>query len=592
MISGFAWAPVLALVPIWLLLARRTQARAQAARARTLAALGDVAVLGAFGRIDDGGAARRRHWLRAAAIVLALVALARPQGSTKSTTGQGIGRDLLFAIDLSRSMTVQDVGQNRLVQAKQTAKELVGDFDIGDRAGLIIFGGAAFLQLPMTSDRDAFDRFLDAVSVELLDDPSTDLTAPLETAATVFEHEGGDGHRALVLLSDGDDEVEHRERAIAKLQKARVPVFAVGIGTPSGGLVPKAPGDTTGGASNPWHADGIGRPVESKLESGPLKEIASGTRGLYTAFDDGAGRSRLREAIRAISARPLGAQRRTERTELFQWPLALALVLLALEQLVRPPARQIGPAAAPSEVRASSRPRVPRQAAVLTLVPLWLLITSCSGGRIVLDRGTRLYEAGRHGDALDVWKAELDRKPTTELHYNVGSALFRMGRYEVAVKEFAEAAAPAGPLRTSALFNLGTAALRAAENSEKTDDLLDRAIASFEDVLIATPGDSLTRWNLEIALKRRGDRDTGGSPGTGGRANAGRGQGREEGLNDSRETAVAAMAGGGSGSTEGESAKEIDEQEARKQLDALERELLSSHEGRQAKHGQRGERDW
>jgi len=578
-ITGFAWLPLLVLVPIWWVVASRLRRREQLGRARAVAALGDAAILGAFGRLLNERTAATTHVLRTVAITLALIAVARPQGKTRSTTGQGLGRDVLLAIDLSRSMTVRDVGQNRLVQAKNTAREIVNDLDIGDRAGLIIFGGAAFLQLPLTNDRDAFERFLEVVSVELLDDPSTDLTTPLETAAAVFEHEGGDGHRALVILSDGDDEVEHREKAIAKMVKLRVPVYTVGIGTPTGGLVPKALDDTTGGASNPWHADGIGRPVESRLESGPLKEIAAGTRGLYTAFDDGSGRAGLRDAITGITARPLGTQRRTERLELFQWPLALALLLLLLEQLPGVQGRRIGPLPPPLRIGAA--------AAVFLL-----LAQACSGGKLVLDKGTRLYNAGLHGDALEVWKAELDRKPTTELHYNVGSALFRMGRYEIAVKEFAEAAAMQSPLRTSALFNLGTAALRAAENSEKTDELLDRAIASFEDVLIATPGDSLTRWNLEIAIKRRGNIDTGGSSGQGGRANAGRGQGREEGLNDSRETAVAAMAGGGSGSADGESAKEIDEQEARKQLDALERELLSTHEGRAAKHGQRGDRDW
>lgn len=568
LLKGFAWLPLLLLVPAWVLLARRLRDRADAGRAAALAALGDPAVLLGLGRAASSAVAKRRFRVRTLAVALALVALARPQGGTATRAGQGLGRDVLLAIDLSRSMTVRDVGIDRLSAAKRTAREIVGALDIGDRAGLVIFGGAGFLQLPLTTDRDAFDRFLDAVSVELLDDPSTDLNAPLRTAATVFAHEGGDGHRALVILSDGDDEAEHREAAIAALAKLRIPVFTVGVGTAAGGLVPKAAGDTTGGPSNPWHVDGIGRPVESKLVAGPLREIAAGTRGVYTAFDDRAGRARVDEGLRAITARPLGVQRRTERTELFQIPLGLALLLLLAEPLL---------------VR---EPRRPLAAASL------LLAAGCAGGALALDAGTRAYRNGDHAAAVEHWRAAVAERPTPALHYNLGSALFRMGRYEVAVKEFAEAAAADGPLRTVALYNLGTAALRASEQADRKEEWLDRAIDSYEEVLAATPGDSLARWNLELAVRRRGDRDTGGSPGQGGRANAGRGQGREEGLNDSRETAVAAMAGGGSGSAEGESAKEIDEQEARKQLDALEREMLSTHEGRQAKRGQRSDRDW
>jgi Ca-activated chloride channel family protein len=599
-IRGFQWPILLALVPAWLALAAWLARRERDGRARSLAALGSPDVLRAFGAVPSEGAHRRRRLLRTIGIACALAAIARPQGGTASRTGSGAGRDVLVALDLSRSMTVRDVPQDRLALAKQTALDLVlRNLKPGDRAGLVVFGGAGFLQLPLTDDRDAFERFLAAAEVEDLDDPSTNLNAPLETAAAVFEHEGGDGHRALVLLSDGDDEAEHREDAVAALGKLSVPVFSIGIGTATGGYVPRTPEDSASGDPSPWHRDGIGRPIESRLEPDPLREIAAGTGGAYAAWDDAAARQRIVAGLDAITARPLGTQKRTERTEYFQWPLALGVLLLAIEclldaRVVAARRRRKRAAADAHRAAAAAARGIPRLPVAATRAAALLLaaLVGCAGGTISLDAGTRHYMAGRHDEALTAWRAALAKSPTPEHHYNVGAALFQLGRYEEAVKEFGDAAAVRGPLQAPALFNLGTAAIRAAEQSDKKVELLERAVASFEQVLALAPGDSTAKWNLEIALRRLADTPTGGSPGRGGRANAGRGDGREEGLNEQRETAVAAMAGGGQGSTEGESAQEIDEQEARRQLDALEREMTSSHEGRTAKKGRRSDRDW
>lgn len=628
MISGFQWPAMLALVPVWLALAVWLARREREGRARSLAALGSPDLLRAFGAVPSAGARRRRVLLRTVGIALALAAIARPQGGTASRTGSGTGRDVLFALDLSRSMTVRDVPQDRLALAKQTALDIVlRDLKPGDRAGLVVFGGAGFLQLPLTDDRDAFERFLAAAEIEDLDDPSTNLNAPLETAAATFEHEGGDGHRALVILSDGDDEAEHREETIAALSKLSVPVFSIGIGTATGGFVPRTPEDSASGDPSPWHRDGIGRPIESRLEPDPLREIAVGTGGAYAAWDDAAARRRIVAGLDRITARPLGTQKRTERTEHFQWPLALGVLLLAIECLLDArvaagrrraraeaeargtertrgrtgaarrtasegvaPSGDFDPTRRPPAAGAAAASRVKAESVAVVL--LLAGVAGCAGGTFSLDAGTRHYMAGRHDEALTAWRAALAKSPTPEHHYNVGTALYQLGRYEVAVKEFGDAAAVRGPLQAPALFNLGTAAIRAAEQSDKKIELLERAIASFEQVLAITPDDSTAKWNLEIALERLADTPTGGSPGRGGRANAGRGDGKEEGLNEQRETAVAAMAGGGQGSMEGESAQEIDEQEARRQLDALEREMLSSHEGRTAKKGQRSDRDW
>jgi tetratricopeptide (TPR) repeat protein len=148
-------------------------------------------------------------------------------------------------------------------------------------------------------------------------------------------------------------------------------------------------------------------------------------------------------------------------------------------------------------------------------------------------------------------------------------------------------------IRTVALFNLGNAWFRAGQASkERAADFYDRAIATYEQVLLASPDDDNARWNLELALRKRDEVASSGSPGRGGRAQAGQSSGSQEGLNAEREQAVGAMAGGGSGDAGGESAEELSEEEARKLLESVERQQLSEHEGRRPKGNGGDGRDW
>jgi hypothetical protein len=134
--------------------------------------------------------------------------------------------------------------------------------------------------------------------------------------------------------------------------------------------------------------------------------------------------------------------------------------------------------------------------------------------------------------------------------------------------------------------------VRAAEEAPDKADFLRRAVTTYEEALALAPTDRDAKWNLEIALRKQVDVETGGSPGRGGRAQAGKGSGSEEGLDSQRETAIGAMAGGGMGDAGGESAEELTDEEARKLLEAVERQQLTSHQARPASGGGKAGRDW
>lgn len=223
---------------------------------------------------------------------------------------------------------------------------------------------------------------------------------------------------------------------------------------------------------------------------------------------------------------------------------------------------------------------------------LLLLLSGCGPGMRETRRGEQLYSAGSYRESYDAFQRALAASGDPALQYSVGKALYRIHRYEEAARSFRDATS-VPRLKQPSYYNLGNSHVRAAEEATNKDELLRQAIAAYEEALRLDPADSMAKWNLEIALRRRGeDREAGGSSGRGRSADYGRGNMNVPGYEGNPEAAVGAMAGGGYGAGEGESAEELSENEARQLLEAVEREQLSSHQGRQTGAGGSGEKDW
>ena len=227
---------------------------------------------------------------------------------------------------------------------------------------------------------------------------------------------------------------------------------------------------------------------------------------------------------------------------------------------------------------------------------LMLAVASSACSRATLEnlRGQRLYEAGRYEESYAVFSQALKNGAANPaLEYNTGNALYRMKQYEEATKHYRAALAGSRPLRQRSYYNLGNAYVRLAEEDSDKTETLNRAIAAYEEALGLDPADREAKWNLELALKRLDeDRESGGSSGRGRRGDYGRGNMNVPGYEGTPETATGMMAGGGYGSAEGESAEELDEAQARQLLEAVERQALSSHQGRSAGRKAPGGRDW
>jgi Ca-activated chloride channel family protein len=584
---SFAWPWVLAFAAGLLALAGWLARAAERRRRVALARFGDPTVLARGSALPAPRAAAALWALRLGGLAFGLVALARPQLGERESDLVRTGRDVLMLLDLSRSMRVTDAGGTRLEAAKRVAWDLA-ERAPGDRVGLVVFGGSAFLQLPLTSDRGALRLFLDQASPDDLGDPATDLSAALITAVRTFEHEGDEGRRAVVVLSDGESGEGDMEDAAAELRRHGLPVFAVGVGSSAGGPVPADSSE----APEKYHRNHIGQIVVSRLEEADLQAAARASGGAFAHWDRPAEMQRLDAGLDAVRPRVLAARKGSERADRFQWPLAVGVMLLLwAEWVARGGAGAVGRRRQGVEARGEvTEPRRTRGpwAAASAIALTTTLLGSCSAA----SRGERLYHEGRYAEAFAVFHGAQQRDRSARLAFDAGTALYRMERYEEAATQF-RAAAEDPELRQRSLFNLGNAMVRAAEETPGKPEPLYQAAAAFEGVLRIDPRDQDAKWNLEIALRRLGDdRTSGGSSGRGRNADYGQGNMNVPGYEGNPDAAVGAMAGGGFGSAEGESAKELTPEEARRLLEAVQRQQLTTHEGRRNKQSNKGDRDW
>ncbi|MBA3316733.1 MAG: VWA domain-containing protein [Gemmatimonadales bacterium] len=566
--------------------------RSERLRRDALARFGERDVLGRSSSIPSSRQSARVRTLRLAALGLGVLALARPQAGERQSDMVRTGRDVLLLLDLSRSMGVADIAtrgvsgpRTRLAAAKQLAWDVTSAYP-GDRVGLVVFGGSAFLQLPLTSDRASLRLFLDAASPDDLGDPATDVSAALLTAVSAFEHEGETGRRAVVIVTDGESGEGDLDAAAEALRGEELPLFAIGVGSAQGGPVPADSAE----APERYHRDHIGRVVISRLEEGDLRRVAQASGGGFARWDRPDEIRALVAGLGQVRARTLGARTSSERADRYQWPLGLMVVLLAFAEMpatVTLSRRRRGRSsrAVPSPSPAAQGDKVAVASGLFLLV---LSNLSCSPAH----RGERLYHQGKYPAAYEVFRGGLQRDSSARLTFDAGSTLYRLERYDEAAAAFRRSRR-APELRQRSLYNLGNALVRVAEERPGEPEPLLDAAAAFEEALSLAPGDAEARWNLEVALRRLGDdRTSGGSSGRGRAGDYGRGDNNVPGYEGNPDAAVGAMAGGGYGSAEGESVEELSPDEARRLLEAVERQQLTSHEGRRGKRGPTGERDW
>jgi Ca-activated chloride channel family protein len=211
-----------------------------------------------------------------AMLFIALAAL-RPQWNQHDTIMVQEGRDLLIALDISRSMLATDCKPNRLAVAKKKIKQLLSMLSC-ERVGLMLFSGSAFVQCPLTTDYSSFHMFLDNVDVETISSGSTALDAALRTSLELFNNGSERKNKLLVIFTDGEDFSSNLSELKKEAQRANLRIFTIGVGTQDGAPIPLY--DIRGNPAG-HQKDGRGAVVISRLNDGILQSLAADMGGVY-----------------------------------------------------------------------------------------------------------------------------------------------------------------------------------------------------------------------------------------------------------------------------------------------------------------------
>ena len=290
---------------------------------------------------QEGGPGRKsRIWL-GLGLALAVVALARPQWGVVDQPKLSQSREIMIAIDLSRSMLTGDVKPSRLDRARLLAQSLLTRLS-GERVGLIAFAGTAFLQSPLSSDYGILDEFLPELSPDFMPVGGTNYGALMETAASAFDDNPA-VDRYLIVLSDGGATDENWRDHIDELKRKVIHVIGLGVGTAAGGFIP----DKSGG----FVKDDRGAVVLSRLEGDNLRELAQRTGGIYRDAGEWLDLGDVLGASVEAGRKGGFLERRVvTRVERYQWFLAPALLYLLISFLLEFPARPT-----PRDVKLSPR---------------------------------------------------------------------------------------------------------------------------------------------------------------------------------------------------------------------------------------------
>jgi len=206
---------------------------------------------------------------------LMIIALLGPSFGSSKKEIKVIGKDIMIAIDLSESMNANDIQPSRLEKIKFELKKIIDEFN-SDRIGIIIFSNEAYIQCPLTYDKNALNLFIETLNTGLVPNSGTDFGPPLDLSLDKLlddKIQENDKSKIIILISDGEDFGENTYEIVDKIKESSIKLFTVGIGTSEGTRILLRNGS--------FKKDKDGKEVITKLNSTSLKKIANETKGKY-----------------------------------------------------------------------------------------------------------------------------------------------------------------------------------------------------------------------------------------------------------------------------------------------------------------------
>ena len=453
-------------------------------RRRALAAFG-----GPGARLASASPARQiaKLILVGGACVLVVLALIGPQVGEVPRRTATSSVDTVIALDVSQSMAVHDVAQDRL-HAAQRAIEIIGQQLAGGRVGLTLFAGSSVLRYPLTADTKIVGPALDTSGHGFRLTPGSSLRAALQGAAALFPitDKSNKSTKAIVIVSDGEDPAPDLPPLDAYLAR-NIHVFTLGIGTAEGGPVPVY---DTKGQFLQMLVDANGTQVTSRLDEARLAKLAGDAGGRYFHYDSEAAAKSLTDALRAIDTATTPTEGGVSPEDRYQFVLGMAVLLLIADWLI-------------DERRPMPRPRVPRGRAAPrrrwlgAASAVLLLVVACGPADPVADEVDSANQLFLHDPAGAVtrYRDLVTRRPNTpEISIDLGNALAALGEHQKALVEYGRGIDNAkGTTRSIAFYDRATSLFRLGRILE--------ARASYVEALRLDSTNRDAKFNIEVIDK-------------------------------------------------------------------------------------------
>jgi len=240
------------------------------------------------------------------------------------------GVDIMLALDVSNSMAAEDLGMSRLNLAKQTIERLVGRLD-GDRVGLVVFAGEAYVQCPITTDYGAIKLFLDQVTTGLVPVQGTAVGRALEVCKEGFDLESP-ASKMIIVFTDGENHEDDAVKIASQISQSGVEIHTIGMGTINGAPIPLF---DRYGRSKGFKSDQDGQPIVTALDEATLIQIAESGEGTFILAGKGlVNLNPIFEAMQAMQQQEVATLSYTDYSHLYQYFLIATLLLLLLEGLI------------------------------------------------------------------------------------------------------------------------------------------------------------------------------------------------------------------------------------------------------------------
>ena len=264
----------------------------------------------------------------AMAVVCFCIALVNPKVGTKLETVTREGVDIVFAIDVSKSMLAEDVAPNRLEKAQQLTAQIINNL-VSDRVGIIAYAGKAVPQLPITTDYAAAKMFLQNMNTDMLSSQGTAIDEAIQLSRTYF-NDAEQTNRVLVIISDGEDHKDLNLDVAKAAAKEGIKIFTIGVGSEKGGPIPLK----RNGVVMRYKKNQNGETVITKLNPNTLTAIAEEANGLFIQGQNTKQvTEKIAEILNKLEKKEFEAKEFSEFKDQFQWFLGVGLFFLILDVL-------------------------------------------------------------------------------------------------------------------------------------------------------------------------------------------------------------------------------------------------------------------